>query len=77
MLEDNEGLLEEIVEVIGLPELELRFAKSTLLLEGICQTDAEYERADKIANAYADKVLNLITVLDPEIPPPPPTIDAS
>lgn len=77
VLEDNEGLLEEIAEVIGLPELELRFAKSTLLLEGICQTDAEYERADKIANAYADKVLNLITVLDPEIPPPPPTIDAS
>jgi pilus assembly protein CpaC len=75
VLEDNEGLLEEISEVIGLPELELRFAKSTLLLEGACKTDDEYERADKIAKAYADKVLNLITVLDPKIPEPPPTID--
>ena len=75
--EDNEGLIEEISEVIGLPELELRLAKSTLLMEGVCQTDAEYERADKIARAYADKVLNLITVLDPKIPPPPPTIDGS
>lgn len=77
VLEDNEGLLEEISEVIGFPELELRFAKSTLLLEGTCKTDDEYERADKIAKAYADKVLNLITVIDPETPPPPPTIDGS
>ena len=75
--EDNEGLIEEISEVIGLPELELRLAKSTLLMEGVCQTDAEYERADKIARAYADKVLNLITVLNPKVPQPPPTIDGS
>jgi hypothetical protein len=57
VLEDNEGLLEEIAEVIGLPELELRFAKSTLLLEGICQTDAEYERADK---SHFNKGLSMV-----------------
>ncbi len=75
--QDNQGLLVEISEVIGLSDVEVRFAKSTLLLEGTCETDAEYERADKIAKAYVDKVLNLITVLNPEAPPPPPTIDGS
>ncbi len=75
--QDNQGLLEEISEVIGLDDIEVRLAKSTLLLEGTCKTDAEYERADKIAKAYADKVLNLITVLNPKVPPPPPAIDGS
>ena len=75
--QDNQGLLEEISEVIGLCEVDVRFAKSTLLLEGTCATDAEYERADKIAKAYSDKVLNLITVLNPKVPSPPPTIDGS
>ena len=75
--EDNQDLLLEIYDIIGIDDLELRFAKSTLLLEGTCSTDAEYERADKIAKAYTDKVLNLITVLNPKTPPSPPTIDAS
>ncbi len=46
-------------------------------MEGTCRTDVEYERADKIAKAYSEKVLNLITVLHPKSPPPPETIDAS
>jgi pilus assembly protein CpaC len=75
--EDNQDLLSEIHDIIGLDSVVLRFAKSTLLLEGTCATDAEYERADKIANAYTDRVLNLITVLNPKTPPPPLTIDAS
>jgi len=75
--EDNQDFLREIKDAIGLDDLRLRFAKSTLLMEGTCKTDAEYERADKIAKAYTDKVLNLIIVLDPKTPPPPPTIDAS
>lgn len=75
--QDNEGLLREISEVIGLGDIEVKSAKSTLLLEGTCKTDAEYERVDKIAKAYADKVVNLVTVLNPKVPPPPETVDAS
>lgn len=75
--DDNQEFLSEIHDTIGLDDLKVRFAKSTLLMEGTCETDAEYERADKIAKAYADKVLNLITVLHPKSPPPPETIDAS
>jgi len=75
--EDNQDLISEIHDIIGLDSVVLRFAKSTLLLEGTCATDAEYERADKIAKAYTDRVLNLITVLNPKTPPPPPAIDAT
>lgn len=75
--QDNEDLLSEISEVIGLGDIEVRFAKSTLIIEGTCRTDAEYERVDKIAKAYADKVVNLVTVLNPKVPPPSETIDAS
>ncbi|HHX25185.1 MAG TPA: BON domain-containing protein, partial [Firmicutes bacterium] len=75
--DDNHEFLSEIHDTIGLDDLKVRFAKSTLLMEGTCETDAEYERADKIAKAYAEKVLNLITVLHPKSPPPPETIDAS
>lgn len=77
VLEDNEELLREISEVIGLPEVMVRFAGSTLLLEGICQTDDEYERADKIGRAYSDNVLNMITVLRPAIAPSFPEPDPS
>ncbi len=75
--QDNQGLIEEIHEIIGLKEVDIRLAKSTLLLEGTCETDAEYGRAEKIASAYSDKVINLITVLNPKVPPPPSTLDES
>ena len=74
---DNQEFLSEIHDTIGLDDLKVRFAKSTLLMEGTCETDSEYERADKIAKAYSERVLNLITVLHPKSPPPPETIDAS
>lgn len=75
--DDNQEFLSEIRNTIGLDDLKLRFAKSTLLMEGTCANDVEYDRADKIAKAYAEKVLNLITVLHPKSPPPEPTIEAS
>lgn len=74
---NNEELLREIENAIGMGELRARFARATLVLDGAVETDAESRRAELIAKAYADKVLNLITVKNPASPPPPPVIEAS
>ncbi|MGE5584345.1 MAG: BON domain-containing protein [Bacillota bacterium] len=74
---DNEGLLREIEETIGINGVRARFASSTLLLDGIVETDRESERAELVAKAYADKVLNLLTVRRPTLPPQPPVVEAS
>lgn len=74
---NNEELLREIESAIGMGELRARFARATLVLDGVVETDAESRRAELIAKAYADKVLNLITVKNPASPPPRSTIEAS
>ncbi|NLG80123.1 MAG: BON domain-containing protein [Firmicutes bacterium] len=74
---DNAGLIREIEETIGISGVRARFARSTLLLDGSVETDADSERAELIAKAYADKVLNLLTVRRPALPPPPPVVEAS
>ncbi|MEW5865947.1 MAG: pilus assembly protein N-terminal domain-containing protein [Bacillota bacterium] len=74
---NNEELLREIESAIGTGELRARFARATLVLDGAVETDAESRRAELIARAYADKVLNLITVKNPASPPPPAVIEAS
>ncbi|MGE5572152.1 MAG: BON domain-containing protein [Bacteroidota bacterium] len=74
---DNEGLLREIEETIGISGVRARFARSTLLLDGVVETDSESERAELVARAYADKVLNLLTVRRPTLPPQPPVVEAS
>ncbi|MDI6638484.1 MAG: pilus assembly protein N-terminal domain-containing protein [Bacillota bacterium] len=74
---DNADLIREIEETIGISGVRARFARSTLLLDGSVETDADSERAERIAKAYADKVLNLLTVRRPTLPPPPPVVEAS
>ncbi len=74
---DNADLIREIEETIGISGVRARFARSTLLLDGSVETDADSERAESIARAYADKVLNLLTVRRPTLPPPPPVVEAS
>lgn len=74
---DNADLIREIEETIGISGVRARFARSTLLLDGSVETDADSERAELIAKAYADKVLNLLTVRRPILPPPPPVVEAS
>jgi Flp pilus assembly secretin CpaC len=73
---DNADLTREIEETIGMSGVTARFARSTLLLDGFVETDGDSERAERIAKAYADKVVNLLTVRRPALPPPPPAIDA-
>ncbi|MGE5593773.1 MAG: BON domain-containing protein [Betaproteobacteria bacterium] len=74
---DNADLVREIEETIGISGVKARFARSTLLLDGVVETDADSERAERIAKAYTDKVLNLLTVRRPTLPPQPPVIAAS
>ncbi|MGE5541717.1 MAG: pilus assembly protein N-terminal domain-containing protein, partial [Bacillota bacterium] len=74
---DNADLIREIEETIGMSGVIARFARSTLLLDGSVETDGDSERAERIAKAYADKVLNLLTVRRPTLPPQPPVVDAS
>jgi len=74
---DNADVVREIEETIGISGVKARFARSTLLLDGVVETDADSERAERIARAYADKVLNLLTVRRPTLPPEPPVIAAS
>lgn len=74
---DNEGLLREVEETIGMSGIRVRFARSSLLLDGEVETDADSERAELIAKAYADKVINLLAVRRPTSPPPPPVVEAS
>lgn len=74
---DNEGLLREIEGAIRLGGLRARFARTTLVLDGEVETEAEAKRAELIAGAYADKVINLVTVTERTKPLPPPSINAS
>ncbi len=72
---DNEGLLREIEEAIGESGVRARFARTTLVLEGAVETEAESRRVELIAGAYADRVVSLLEVKNPTTPPPPPVVD--
>ncbi|MGE5587659.1 MAG: pilus assembly protein N-terminal domain-containing protein [Clostridia bacterium] len=74
---DNADLIREIEETVGISGVRARFARSTLLLDGSVETDADSERAERIAKAYTDEVLNLLTVRRPTLPPPLPVVEAS
>ncbi len=65
---DNEGIVREIEGAIGLAGVRARFARTTLVLDGVVATDAEARRAELIAKAYADSVVNLLGVENPAEP---------
>lgn len=67
---DRESLCKEIVSIIGLSGVSVRIANETILLEGRVKTAADASRAEKIAKAYSDKVLNLLEIEEKAEPVP-------
>lgn len=65
-VEEDETLARQIAEVIGDPGVKVRLIKGSILLEGTVADYAAVARAEKIARAYSDKVVN---VLKSEKPP--------
>ncbi|HHY46596.1 MAG TPA: BON domain-containing protein [Firmicutes bacterium] len=60
-----QDLVPEIVEMIDIPEVRVKVARGTLILEGTVDSRDKSERAEKIAKAYTGKVINVITVTTP------------
>lgn len=67
---DRESLCKEIVSIIELPGISVRVANETILLEGRVKTAGDASRAEKIARAYSDKVLNLLEIEEKAEPVP-------
>lgn len=59
---DNSTLAAEIAEAIADPLISVRVLRQTVFLEGTAETTFAATRAEKIALAYEDKVVNLIQV---------------
>jgi pilus assembly protein CpaC len=57
-------LAEEMQKAIGLKGVSVTSAKESFLLEGIVFSKADSERAQMVASAYADKVVNVIKVME-------------
>ncbi|MBO8126926.1 MAG: pilus assembly protein N-terminal domain-containing protein [Firmicutes bacterium] len=72
---DNSTLAAEIAEAINDPAISVRVLRQTVFLEG--QVDSEFKsaRAEKIAQAYSDQVVNLLRLpLTPTKPEAAPAI---
>ena len=63
------GIAKKVSELIGLDGITVKMANETILLEGTVSKPEDKLRAEGIAKAYSDKVLNLISVI-PEKPAP-------
>lgn len=67
-VEEDDSLARQIAQVIGDPGVKVRLIKGAVLLEGTVADQTAVARAEKIARAYSDRVIN---VLGSERPPEP------
>ncbi|NLY56770.1 MAG: BON domain-containing protein [Firmicutes bacterium] len=70
---DNSTLAAEIAEAIGDPRISVRVLRQTVFLEGTVDTAFAGQRAERIAEAYEAKVVNLLQVVTPLDEPAEPT----
>jgi len=65
-----EELAAQISRTLGEPGVQVEVLKDTAFLRGTVATEAEAARAEKVAAAFTDKVVNLLQVRSAEAPPP-------
>lgn len=58
-----------IKEVLGESGVQVRILADTAILEGTVKDDAAKARAETIASAFSKRVINLLTVVQPPVPP--------
>jgi len=62
---DDSGLGAEIKGVLGYKDVEVSVVNKNVILQGMVRDQNEKNRAEKVASAFADKVVNLLNVAEP------------
>ena len=57
---DDGTLTAELASLIDLPQVQVQFIENTLILDGMVADPQERERAEKIAAAFSDRIINLL-----------------
>jgi len=65
----NDIVAKKIQKEIGMDEVSVRSLKGRILLEGEVYSKAAFQKAEKIASLYADKIINALEIR--ELPEPP------
>ncbi|MBP2653677.1 MAG: type and secretion system protein [Firmicutes bacterium] len=64
---DDVPIASEIKRVVGLSDISVTKAGKTVILEGKTNDNYQRQRAEKVASAYAEKVVNLLEIADPVV----------
>jgi pilus assembly protein CpaC len=62
---DNAQIAAEIKSVLGMPDIRVSLVNKSIILEGKVNDQAQKDRAEKYAAAYADKVIDLLKIRNP------------
>lgn len=62
---DNVPLAEELQRILGYPDIKVSKIDKTLILEGTVSDQYQKARAEKVAGAYGDRVVNLLELTQP------------
>ena len=65
VIADNTTLENEIKEILGFPNVCVLKVNKTIVLEGSVDTQQQKKRAENVAGAYGEKVVNLLEVTQP------------
>ncbi len=63
---------QSLKEALGPVNIKVKIVGDTVFLKGTVKTDADKARAESVASAYGKKVVNLLTLEQPLVPPPSP-----